>query len=200
MVHQAIRPAGGFRNSRLHRSLLRGTRAPVSYSAHGHLFHALQGLRAVTCDQDGNCYDDSTGSYSAGPVTLADVQASAGQGDCVYGTDASGSCLPGSTSLIPYDLGGAVRPGSTAMPGVAALASQLIASGTQLATPLVAAAARQQPYYVTNPQTGQSVLYNPNTGTAAAAPGGFSSSVGSSGGFVLLALALGGAVLLGGRR
>jgi len=51
-------------------------------------------LGDVTCDDSGNCYDSSTGMYMP-PVslTLAQVQASTTQGDCLYGTNASGGCL-----------------------------------------------------------------------------------------------------------
>lgn len=59
-------------------------------------------LGTLTCDQDGNCYDSATGTYStpqSGGLTLAQVQAAAGAGECAYGTDASGNCLPGTMPL-----------------------------------------------------------------------------------------------------
>ena len=47
---------------------------------------------------------------------------------------------------------------------------------------------QQTPYYVTNPVTGQSVLYNPNTGTLSGASTALSSALSPS---VLLMLGLG---------
>ena len=125
-------------------------------------------LGAVNCDQDGNCYDDSSGIYTPGPTGSYDstdplgdqISAINDLSDSVYG---SGS-PSGSTTIN-------LNPGSS--PGVNPL-NLLITDAAAAAAPLIKAATTQQPYYITNPVTGQSVLYNPNTGTTA---GSLSSSL-----------------------
>jgi len=187
MMHNAGARTG--RNQVLRRRL-NGPRDYASYSAHGHIFRALQGLGQLECDEDGNCYDSSTGTYTPAPVnvSLSDLQSSAVQGDCAYGMDASGNCLPGTTPLATVAAGsGAGVP--SAPSGALPLVASIVNTAAAAAAPAIAAASRQAPYYITNPATGQSVLYNPNTGTTAS--GIFSGSSGSSGIFLLLIAGLG---------
>lgn len=132
---------------------------------------ALRGaLGTVNCDQDGNCYDDSTGVFTPGPITdtysstdpLSDqVNSINSLSDSVYGT---GSSSPGNTTIN-------LNPASSNQPNPL---NTLIASAAQIAAPIVRAATTQAPYYITNPVTGQSVLYNPATGATA---GSLSSSL-----------------------
>jgi Transglutaminase-like superfamily len=87
-------------------------------------------------------------------------------------------------------------PAGTAGTGVGLLAS-LAADATSLLQPVVKAATQQTPVYVTNPATGQSVLYNPNTGQVVGAASPLS-SLGS--GSLLLLLGLGAVLLLAGKK
>lgn len=122
---------------------------------------ALRGaLGTVNCDQDGNCYDDGTGVYTPAPVTdtysstdsLTDqVNAINSLSDSVYG---SSSSSPGTTINLNPASSNQANPLNT-----------LITSAAQIAAPIVKAATTVAPYYITNPVTGQSVLYNPNTAT-----------------------------------
>ena len=81
-------------------------------------------------------------------------------------------------------------PGSGAPGGLtnAQLAAILGNSAVNAAAPAIKLATQQTPYYVTNPVTGQSVLYNPNTGTLSGASTALSSALSPS---VLLMLGLG---------
>jgi hypothetical protein len=184
MLHDA--PSRSLRNNVLRRRM-RGTRDPVSYSANSHLFHPLQGLHDVNCDADGNCYDTSTGTYTpaAPTISLSDLQASATPGDCAYGVDASGNCLPG-TMTLPPSL--PLATAATGGPGVTSLLSTALITAAQAASPAIAAASRQSPYYITNPATGQSVLYNPNTGQSSAS--GIFGTTGAAGSSTILLVGL----------
>ena len=122
---------------------------------------ALRGaMGTVNCDQDGNCYDDSTGIYTPAPAgsysstdSLSDqVAAINNLSDSVYGT---ASNTPSSGTTIN------LNPNSPAANPL----NTLITSAAAAAAPIIKAATTQAPYYITNPVTGQSVLYNPNTAT-----------------------------------
>lgn len=186
-------PVRSLRNTVLRRRIA-GTRPAASYSATGHLFHPLQGVRLgqVSCDEDGNCYDADTGDYTPAPISLADVQGSATQGDCAYGMDAAGNCLGGSTAL-PLPL--ATVTSQTTGPSAAQSLTTALAIAAGAAAPAIAAASRQSPYYVTNPLTGQSVLYNPNTNTTSST-GIFGTSAGGTSSLLLLGLLGAGLLML----
>lgn len=130
-------------------------------------------LGTVNCDQDGNCYDDGSGIYTPAPSgsynstdSLSDqVSAINDLSDSVYGT---GTSSGGSTTTINLN-----PSGSSNGPNPLNL---LISDAAAAATPIIKAATTQAPYYITNPATGQSVLYNPNT---ASTVGTLSSSLSS---------------------
>jgi hypothetical protein len=159
MVH-ATRRAPSNRNAVLRRTL-RGT---------SHIFYPLQGIRGlgdVTCDQDGNCYDttDPTNVFqttSAGvPIgtpgdfgTASTVDPYAPPGSA---TNPSNTQLSALVTSNPAYTGGSTSTSS--------LVASLAATAAQVAAPIIKAATQQAPYYITNPATGQSVLYNPNTGS-----------------------------------
>ena len=118
-------------------------------------------LGDVTCDQDGNCYDSGSGTYTPAPVAPVDVTGGLAP-DCAFGGVWPNCITPSSTPP-------ALTPGATPnSPGV--INPNLVAAivGNTVA-PIIKAAAQQAPYYVTNPATGQAALYNPNTGTFAGA-------------------------------
>lgn len=146
-------------------------------------------LGDVSCDTDGNCYDDSTGVYSTpqSPLSLSDVQQSATQGDCAYGVDAAGNCLPGQTTLTLNPAAGPPASASTGASTATAIASDITRLLAPLSTALATSA--QKPYYITSP-TGQQILYNPATGQAA---GASLASLSSSG--LLPILLIGGLVI-----
>lgn len=137
--------------------------------------HRLRGaLGQVNCDQDGNCYDDASGIFTPAPVgtysssdPISDqLSAINDLSDSVYGSGSSPSSSPGNTTIN-------LNPSGSSGPNPL---NTLITDAAQLAAPIVKLATTQAPYYITNPVTGQSVLYNPNTATTA---GSLSSSLSS---------------------
>lgn len=130
---------------------------------------ALRGAMGdVSCDQDGNCYDNGSGTYTPAPVDLAPIDVVGGATpDCAFG-GVWPNCITPSTAIpsmpaaipSPTPAGGG---GSVINPN---LLAQIVGNTV---SPIIKAAAQQAPYYVTNPATGQSALFNPNTGTFASA-------------------------------
>jgi hypothetical protein len=161
---------------------------------------ALRGaLGDVTCDQDGNCYDNTSGEYTPAPIDLpvftpspinpivGPVQTSTTgniPSDCVYGGTWPNCNPPPGTNIS--------SPG-----GISAGQAANILAAT--VAPIVKAAAQQAPYYVTNPATGQAALYNPNTGTFVGATAALSSLSPTT---LLIGAAILGVILFagGGRR
>jgi len=156
-------------------------------------------LGDVSCDADGNCYDDASGEYTPAPIDLGinlspstpsaglNIQAPMTVGatpDCVFG-GAWPNCNP--------PTGANVSSGSFINPN---LLAQIV--GNTVA-PIVKATAQQAPYYVTNPATGQSALYNPNTGTFASGTTPALSSL-SPTTLLIGAVVIGGLLLAGGKR
>lgn len=152
-----------------------------------HLFYPLQGLGttarelatagfplgtplhlgALQCDQDGNCYDDDGNLVTSGGFAVNDPT------DTVPAT----GIVP--VSQLPITSGG--NPlGTAAATGPSyptSLAATLANDATQIIAPVVKAATTTQPYYVTNPATGQAALYNPNTGQFVSATSAALSSI-----------------------
>lgn len=151
---------------------------------------ALRGtLGEVNCDSDGNCYDDSTGTYTPAPVSVTGDA----NPDCAFGGVWPNCIAPSSApaSFPTLTPGGAPAGSSTA-----GLLNTLISSAAAVASPIVRAATQQQPYYVTNPATGQATLYNPNTGTFAGSTALSSLSPTT----LLIGALLIGALLIGGKK
>ena len=156
---------------------------------------ALRGMGDVSCDADGNCYDSGSGDYTPAPVDLP-----------VYSGGASPSAQ--ALQLSPQFMTGpsvalnnpALQIDSSSNPSGsgASLLNTLVSSAASVAAPLVRAATQQAPYYITNPATGQSALYNPNTGTFA----GASATLGSMSPTTLLigAAVIGALFLMGGKK
>ena len=172
------------------RPMLRTVYAP-NPNRRGMRNRALRGtMGTLQCDTDGNCYDD--GTNVTGNLTLDEINASAGPGDCAYGSNGAG-CNP--AAFMP-----GLTPGGTAPsgPNTASVLTTLINDAAGIAAPLVRSATQASPYYVTNPATGQAALYNPNTGTFAAA----TSALGSISPTVLVlgALFVGGLALFSGKK
>lgn len=145
-------------------TMMRSTRQRAGASMRN---RSLRGaLGDVNCDSDGNCYDDSSGTYTPAPVSMTGDA----NPDCAFGGTWPNCITPSSVpSLSP---GGTINP----IPSTSSNPlSQLIASAAQVAAPLVRSATQQAPYYITNPATGQAALYNPNTGTFAGATAALSS-------------------------
>jgi hypothetical protein len=147
-------------------AMMRSTRHRAGASMRN---RSLRGaLGDVNCDSDGNCYDDSTGEFTAGVTGGAAP-------DCAFGgvwpNCISPSGAPAPPSLTPAGTVNAIPSGTS----LAAPLATLISSAAQVAAPLVKAATQQAPYYITNPATGQAALYNPNTGTFAAGTAALSS-------------------------
>lgn len=132
---------------------------------------ALRGAMGdVACDQDGNCYDTTTGELTSAPLTTG-PGCDPGMGGC--GTP--NPYIMTGPNPTPAELNQPLAPiaqSTTSASG--GILSTLLTDAAALGTSSIQAATRQQPTYITNPQTGQSVLYNPNTGqlvgAAAAAP------------------------------
>lgn len=153
-------------------------------------------LGDVSCDADGNCYDDSTGTYTPGAVDLGiNLNPSYPSADLTIQSPMTGNASPdcvfgGTWPNCAPPTGANVSSGS----GLNTLA-QIV--GNTVA-PIIKATATPAPYYVTNPATGQSALYNPATGTfanpTAAALGSLSPTT-----LLLGALFLGGLLFLGGK-
>lgn len=123
--------------------------------------HALRGtLRDLACDQDGNCFDTSTGETlsTAGdapdPSTLTSP----------LGPNFASSLAANAAALNPP--AGSLSP-LPSNPTSSNVLTTLFNDIAQVATPLVKAATTPKPYYITNAQ-GQQVLYNPATGAVVA--------------------------------
>jgi len=113
----------------------------------------------VCCDDEGNLYDDGTSSSPTdvtGGVTP----------DCAYG-GIWPNCISPSTVTSPALPTVTYTPPASSSTSALTLAGQIAQAAGTAAAPIVKLASQQAPYYVTNPATGQSVLYNPNTGAVA---------------------------------
>lgn len=98
----------------------------------------------VCCDDEGNLYDDGSSD--------------------VLGGVAPSSIAGGDVYTVPVASGVVTVPTNTSSTNLFGQALQAVGTAVQ---PIVKLASQQAPYYVTNPATGQSVLYNPNTGAVA---------------------------------
>lgn len=118
--------------------------------------HDDRGLRSSSLygalGDDGS---DSTVNWDFGAPVSNDVYVSSDP----YSNSAADST--GTYSLPPT-----FGSGSGSVP-ISNLLTTLANDATSLVSPLIKAATAQKPYYITNPATGQSVLYNPNTGSSA---------------------------------
>jgi len=161
----------GYRNSALRGSL-------------GIAFLPLSGLHDVQCDQDGNCYTDgvlTSSPPSTAPSGYYEDPAELGQYSSPPITSGGSSSSSGAN---PYSL-----------------AAALAADAASVAAPLTKALSQQAPYYITNPATGQSVLYNPNTGATASGVSSLASLTGSlSPTTLLIGLALLAALAVVGKK
>jgi hypothetical protein len=160
---------------------------------------ALRGAMGdVSCDQDGNCYDSGSGTYTPAPIDLpiftpSPINPTVGPVQSPVTGNASPDCVFGGT-----------WPNCNPPPGATTSSTPFINPNLAAAivgntvAPIIKAAAQQAPYYVNNPATGQSALYNPNTGTfvgASAALGSLSPTT------LLIGAAILGVILFaGGRR
>lgn len=140
-------------------------------------------LGDVQCDSDGNCYDtggqlvtspsqtaagDSAFLMTGAPLTpLQLAQQQASQGDCAYGADFSGGCLPMPAGGMPSPASSPANPSNW----LNTLANDVTSLGTSLIR-----SAQPKPIYITGPN-GQQVLYNPATGTIASAATSISPTV-----------------------
>jgi hypothetical protein len=194
MQHTRSYP-GGQRNSVLRRGLRGGTGS--------HLFFPLSGLRrlgqdegTLACDQDGNCYDTSSGLQIAssldqptGPTCGVDI--ACGSNPTAGELAAAGFPLATAVATAPSPVTGNASPSPTT------LLSALAADATQLVSPILKAATQQAPYYITNPATGQAALYNPNTGTFAGSVSTALSSISPT--MIVIALGLVAALAFAGK-
>jgi hypothetical protein len=119
--------------------------------------HSLRGtIGDLACDQDGNCFDTSTGETlttsgdAPDPSTLPSP----------LGTNFPATLAANAAALNPP--AGSLSP-LPANPTSSNVLTTLFNDLAQVATPIVKAATTPQPYYITNAQ-GQQVLYNPATG------------------------------------
>jgi hypothetical protein len=94
--------------------------------------------------------------------------------------------------------------GSTSTAGSGAnaysLAAAIAGAAATVAAPIVKAANQQAPYYITNPLTGASVLYNPNTGTTSGTSAALASLASINPTYLLLAAAAVAALMMTGGR
>lgn len=149
-------------------------------TAGGMRSRSLRGtLGTLQCDEDGNCYDD--GLNVTGNITLPEIQASATPGDPYF-----------SPATLPT-----ISPTGPTSPGAGSIFQTLINDAAAVAAPIVRSATQQSPTFVTNPATGQSVLYNPNTGTFSTGATALSSI---SPGILLFGLLGIGALMLMGKK
>jgi hypothetical protein len=127
---------------------------------------SLRGTMGQTCilyDETGACdlYDDGSSPSSTISVPTAPT-IPGGYGATVpinYGTLDSSLAATEATLNPPA--------GGTTPSGAAGVLTTLFNDAAGVAAPIVKAATTMAPYYITNPLTGQSVLYNPNTATVA---------------------------------
>jgi hypothetical protein len=157
-------------------------------------------LGDTVCDSEGDCYDTSSGDQTAyAPGSAAGPQAPAPP-PITYYAGPSASQLP----TIDPSTGNILAPGPAISPTNASggpsggFLTTLINDAAAVAAPLVKAATQQAPYYVTNPQTGQSVLYNPNTGAVAGAGIGSPGTINPT--YLLIGAALIGVLALAGKK
>lgn len=163
MVH-ATRRAPSNRNAVLRRGL-RGTTS--------HIFYPLQGLGRLgdtVCDDDGNCYDTGSGELVTSPAATA-------SGDTDFLMTGPNPTAAQIAAGMPTSSLVTTNPAYTGGLSTTSLAASLAASAAQIAAPIIKAATQQAPYYITNPATGQSILYNPNTGSTAGTFGASLSTV-----------------------
>ena len=73
-----------------------------------------------------------------------------------------------------------------------------VLGASAVASPIIKAATQVAPYYITNPQTGQSVLYNPNTGGVGASLGASLSSLSPT--TILIGIVVLGALAFAGKK
>lgn len=155
-------------------------------------------LGDVTCDSDGNCYDDSTGTYTPAPIDLGiNLNPS---------TPSAGLTVqqPTTGNANPDCVFGGVWPncnpptGATTSTTPSLNLNTLAAAVSTAVAPIIKAASQQAPYYVTNPATGQAALYNPNTGTFVGATAALSAISPTT--LLLGAVLLGGLLFLGGKK
>jgi hypothetical protein len=151
-------------------------------------------LGDVSCDQDGNCYDDSSGTYTPAPVDLPIMTTF---------SPAPTSVGPLQTPIGAECVFGGIAPNCNPPPGATVTSSGGLnlntvaaAVGTAIA-PVIKAATQQAPYYVTNPATGQAALYNPNTGTFVGASAALASLSPTT---LLIGAALLGLILFAGKK
>lgn len=179
MTRNAL-PIPSFRNRLLRAQRMRG-------GLHdGHLYQTLNGIGRM--GDDGSF--DTTPLYSSTDPNLTQLSTMP-PGPTYLATDTQNNpnlMTGGNPTLAQLQLAPAV-PAGTAGTGTG-LFQSLAADATALLSPVVRAATQQAPYYVTNPTTGQSVLYNPNTGTTSAA-GSFSASLASMSPTTLLIVGVG---------
>ena len=166
----------------------------------GHLFFPLQGLGDVNCDQDGNCYDTSTGVYTPATIDMTPVSTGPTCGvDIACGSNPTAQELANAGFPLATAIATAPSPlTGNSSPSPTTLAAALAADATQLASPIIKAATQVAPYYITNPQTGQSVLYNPNTGGVGASLGASLSSLSPT--TILIGIVVLGALAFAGKK
>lgn len=155
-------------------------------TARGMRNRALRGaLRDVQCDPDGNCYTD-------GVLTSGGIDPNLCNDPSCMMTGPNPTQAQINQPIFPTTAPSSSPTGS----GAGSIFQTLINDAAAVAAPLVRSATQQTPYYVTNPATGQSVLFNPNTGGLATGAG-----LGSISPTVLLFGALGiGALMLIGKK
>lgn len=171
-------------------AMMRSTRHRAGTSMRN---RALRGsLGDVVCDDEGaNCYDNGIGSSSPTDVT------GGANPDCAFG-GVWPNCI--SPSSVPtFNPGPTLSPTRAPSPSpLTPLLTTLINDAAQVAQPIIRSATQQTPYYVTNPATGQSALYNPNTGTFAGATAGALSAMSPT--TLIIGVAVLGALLFMGKK
>lgn len=135
-----------------HRNSFRGMRSASLRGAMGD----------VTCDQDGNCYDDSTETFTPAPIA---PEIPGGYGYISPADAATMSNQATSTGILaaqsltpPVTSSSSLTPAGSATPWYDLLVTDAANAFSKIN------ASTQKPYYITS-ATGQSVLYNPATGT-----------------------------------
>ncbi len=128
----------------------------ATYRNHMHRGYRNAALKGALGDNG----DDSSDFYTpaGSDIDYSGTAVSSGSPDIMTGPMPTASEL--NQPLAP------LAPSSTNYGGVL---TTLANDAAQVAAPIVKAATQQAPYFITNPVTGQSVLYNPNTGTTGAA-------------------------------
>ena len=132
---------------------------------------ALAGLSGL-----GDCiggYDDTTGDPCVDTSTGSVVD----QSNNLCGGMSAAQCAGALNAAT-----GTTAPPPSASASSSSLWAQLTQSLTNIAAPIVKQSTTQAPYFITNPATGQSVLYTPSTGAVSSgvASTGLSSLFGTS--------------------